>query len=94
MEDAQIVDLYWARSEQAIAETSAKYGSYCYAIAYNIPTYAVGQTVYAAFEFDHAAITPQQVQEIAASVEFVFEHEAQQSQLLPSQTSSSLFRAL
>lgn len=36
MEDAQIVDLYWARSENAISETSAKYGKYCYAIAYNV----------------------------------------------------------
>ena len=36
MEDARIVDLYWARSENAISETSAKYGKYCYAIAYNV----------------------------------------------------------
>ncbi len=36
MEDNQIVDLYWARSEQAISETSNKYGHYCYYIAYNI----------------------------------------------------------
>lgn len=36
MEDARIVDLYWARSETAIDETSAKYGKYCYAIAHNI----------------------------------------------------------
>lgn len=36
MEDNRIVDLYWARSEDAIAETSEKYGKYCYAIAYHI----------------------------------------------------------
>lgn len=36
MEDSSIVDLYWARSENAITETSCKYGKYCYAIAYNI----------------------------------------------------------
>ncbi len=36
MEDARIVDLYWARSETAIEETSAKYGKYCYTIAHNI----------------------------------------------------------
>ena len=36
MEDGQIIDLYWARDEQAIAATSAKYGSYCHSIAYNI----------------------------------------------------------
>lgn len=34
--DQQIMDLYWARSENAISETSKKYGRYCYYIAYNI----------------------------------------------------------
>ncbi len=36
MDDNNIVELYWARSESAIAETSSKYGNYCYTIAYNI----------------------------------------------------------
>lgn len=36
MEDSTIIDLYWRRSERAISETAAKYGKYCYAIAYNI----------------------------------------------------------
>lgn len=36
MEDAKIVALYWARSENAIDETAAKYGRYCFAIANNI----------------------------------------------------------
>jgi len=36
MEDRKIVDLYWQRSENAIAETAAKYDKYCHAIAYNI----------------------------------------------------------
>lgn len=36
MEDARIVDLYWARSEAAINETASKYGRYCYTIAHNI----------------------------------------------------------
>ena len=36
MEDLDIVELYWNRDEQAIKETSAKYGNYCYSIAYNI----------------------------------------------------------
>ena len=36
MDDSEIVDLYWARSEQAIAETAAKYGKYCRTISYNI----------------------------------------------------------
>ena len=36
MEDSAIVDLYWQRSETAIAETDRKYGRYCHTIAYNI----------------------------------------------------------
>lgn len=36
MEDQCIVELFWARSENAISETSAKYGRYCHAIAYHI----------------------------------------------------------
>ncbi len=36
MDDKQIVDLYWDRSEDAIAETQKKYGRYCHYIAYNI----------------------------------------------------------
>lgn len=33
MEDREIVALYWARSEDAIAETDGKYGTYCRYIA-------------------------------------------------------------
>lgn len=36
MDDNQIIDLYWARSENAIAETASKYGAYCHSIANNI----------------------------------------------------------
>lgn len=36
MEDSQIVNLFWQRDEQAILETSQKYGRYCHAIANNI----------------------------------------------------------
>ncbi len=36
MEDKKIIDLYWARSENAIVETSNKYGKYCHYIAFNI----------------------------------------------------------
>lgn len=36
MDDGAIIDLYVARSEQAIAATAAKYGVYCYTISYNI----------------------------------------------------------
>ncbi len=36
MLDSQIVDLYWARSENAISETNIAYGRYCRKIAMNI----------------------------------------------------------
>ena len=36
MDDKQILDLYWARSESAISESMRKYGRYCHFIAYNI----------------------------------------------------------
>lgn len=36
MEDAQIIELFWARSENAIAEADARHGKYCRAVAYNI----------------------------------------------------------
>lgn len=36
MEDIQIVDLFFARSERAIAETANKYGAYLFSIAKNI----------------------------------------------------------
>ena len=38
MDDKSIVDLYWQRSENAIRETDARYGSYCRIIAYNVLT--------------------------------------------------------
>ena len=36
MEDEKIIRLYWQRNESAIRETEAKYGKYCYTVAYNI----------------------------------------------------------
>ena len=36
MDDQKIVELYWARDEEAIRHTADRYGQYCYAIAYNI----------------------------------------------------------
>ena len=36
MEDEQILDLYFSRSEQAIGETAAKYGHYCHSIAFHV----------------------------------------------------------
>ena len=36
MDDTRIIDLYWARSEEAIRETDLKYGPYCRTIAWNI----------------------------------------------------------
>jgi len=36
MEDTKILDLYFARDEQAIAETAQKYGGYCFTLANSI----------------------------------------------------------
>lgn len=36
MDDSDIVELFFSRSEQAIEETDEKYGRYCYSIAYHI----------------------------------------------------------
>lgn len=36
MTDEKIIELFFRREEGAIQETSKKYGSYCYSIAYNI----------------------------------------------------------
>lgn len=36
MEDEKIIDLYWARREDAIVETDKKYGNYCKSIALHI----------------------------------------------------------
>lgn len=36
MEDTQIIDLYWARSEDAIRVSDEKYGAYCFTVASNI----------------------------------------------------------
>lgn len=36
MQDHQIVDLYWKRSEEAIRQTEQKYGAYLSKVAYNI----------------------------------------------------------
>ena len=36
MKDHEIINLYWGRDEAAITATADTYGSYCYAIAYNI----------------------------------------------------------
>lgn len=39
MDDRQIIDLYFKRSERAIQETEAKYGKLCLRIARNILTF-------------------------------------------------------
>ena len=36
MDDNSIIELYFARNEQAISETKNKYGKYCLKIAYNV----------------------------------------------------------
>ncbi len=38
MDDQEIIQLYFDRSETAIVQTDAKYGGYCYTIAYRILT--------------------------------------------------------
>ena len=38
VEDSQIIELYWQRDEQAIAETAQKYGAFCFTIASSILT--------------------------------------------------------
>ena len=38
MEDAAIIDLYWARDQRAIAESDGKYGPFCRRLALNILT--------------------------------------------------------
>lgn len=40
MDDREIISLYWSRDEQAISETSRKYGGLCFRIAKNILTAA------------------------------------------------------
>lgn len=36
MEDREIIDLFWARSDNAIRQAAEKYGPYCHYIAYHI----------------------------------------------------------
>ena len=36
MEDTQIIELYWQKNENAISESTNKYGAYCFTIADNI----------------------------------------------------------
>lgn len=36
MDDLQIIELYFARNEQAIRETDVKYGKLCFGLANNI----------------------------------------------------------
>ena len=36
MDDTQIIDLYWDRDQGAITATAGKYGSFLYALSWNI----------------------------------------------------------
>ncbi|MDR0445649.1 MAG: sigma-70 family RNA polymerase sigma factor [Oscillospiraceae bacterium] len=36
MDDSEIIELYWARSETALRETERKYAKQCHSVAYNI----------------------------------------------------------
>ena len=68
MEDAEIIRLYNARSEEAISETAQKYGHYCHSIAMNILSNeedaeeSVNDTWYAAWQ----SIPPQRPQILSA----------------------------
>lgn len=68
MDDSEILDLYFARSEQAIVQTDQKYGPYCFHIASHIlynPADAeesVNDTYYSAWKL----IPPRRPQRFAA----------------------------
>ena len=68
MEDEKIIELYWQRSPDAIAETSRKYGAYCMRLSMNILAYRedseenVNDTYLRAWN----AIPPQRPQFLAA----------------------------
>ncbi len=36
MDDSEIIELYWSRSEAAISNSQQTYGAYCFTIANNI----------------------------------------------------------
>ena len=36
MEDSAIIELYWARNEDAITQTNVKYGTFCRRLAFNV----------------------------------------------------------
>ncbi len=68
MDDSEILDLYFDRSEQAIVQTDLKYGPYCFSIANHIlsnPSDAeesVSDTYYTAWKL----IPPRRPQQLAA----------------------------
>ena len=45
MDDLGIIELYFARDEQAIKETDNKYGKLCHRIAYNILNSSVNNNI-------------------------------------------------
>lgn len=70
MEDNMIIELYWARDEAAISETDAKYGHYCYTVAYNIladgsdAEESVSDTYFARMAL-HASPPPRRAEELS-----------------------------
>lgn len=56
MNDSQIIALFFDRDQRAIEETAAKYGNYCYSIAYSIlqnredAEEAVSDTIFSAWD--------------------------------------------
>ena len=65
MQDSEIIALYWQRDEAAIAETSRKYGAYCFRIAGNILT-AKEECVNDAYHRAWNAIPPERPEHLGA----------------------------
>ena len=78
MEDRKIVDLYFARSDQAVAETERKYGAYCRSIARNIlgSEQDAEECVSDAWLAAWNSIPPQEPQSLAAYVGKLTRHKA------------------
>ena len=68
MQDSEIIALYWQRDEAAIAETSRKYGAYCFRIAGNILTAKedAEECVNAAYHRAWNAIPPERPEHLGA----------------------------
>ncbi len=45
MNDNEIIELYWARNENAITASEEKYGRYCHFISYNMQLFTTSITL-------------------------------------------------